>query len=71
MIVISARYADDAGHKKFTEEVYQHQDRLLAGAQWQPKKTAWTDLVKNILRYRFIFLFIQCILVVNRLATKF
>lgn len=42
----SARYADDAGHRKFTEEVYEHQYRLIAGAQWQPKAIAWTDLVK-------------------------
>ncbi|CAF4514045.1 unnamed protein product [Rotaria socialis] len=41
---LSARYADDAGHRKFTEEVYEHQCRLIAGAQWQPKTVAWTDL---------------------------
>ncbi|CAF4597431.1 unnamed protein product, partial [Rotaria sp. Silwood2] len=42
---ISARYADDAGHRKFTEEVYEHQYRLIAGAQWQPKAIQWTNLV--------------------------
>ncbi|CAF0920234.1 unnamed protein product [Rotaria sordida] len=41
----SARYADDAGHRKFTEEAYEHQYRLIAGAQWQPKAIEWTDLV--------------------------
>ncbi|CAF1425575.1 unnamed protein product [Adineta ricciae] len=41
---ISARYAEDAGHRKFTEEVYEHQYRLIAGAQWQPKAVPWTDL---------------------------
>lgn len=42
---ISARYADDAGHRKFTDEVYEHQYRLIAGAQWQPKAIGWTDFV--------------------------
>ncbi|CAF1161705.1 unnamed protein product [Rotaria sp. Silwood1] len=42
---ISARYADDAGYRKFTEEVYEHQYRLIAGAQWQPKTIEWTNLV--------------------------
>ncbi|UJR29942.1 hypothetical protein I4U23_017489 [Adineta vaga] len=42
---ISARYADDAGHRKFTEEIYEHQSRLIAGAQWQPKAIGWTNLV--------------------------
>ncbi|CAF3639300.1 unnamed protein product [Adineta steineri] len=42
---ISARYADDAGYRKFTEEVYEHQYRLIAGAQWQPKAIGWTNLV--------------------------
>ena len=42
---ISARYADDAGHRKFTDEIYEHQYRLIAGAQWQPKAIGWTDLV--------------------------
>ncbi|CAF0934963.1 unnamed protein product [Rotaria sordida] len=41
---ISARYSDDAGHRTFTEEAYEHQYRLIAGAQWQPKTIAWTDL---------------------------
>ncbi|CAF3822313.1 unnamed protein product [Adineta steineri] len=41
---ISARYADDAGHRKFTEEVYEHQSRIMGGAQWQPKAVPWTDL---------------------------
>ena len=45
---ISARYKDDAGHKKFTEEVYENQSRLMAGAQWQSKNTGWTDLVRGI-----------------------
>ena len=44
---ISARYADDAGHRKFTEEVYENEYRLMAGAQWQPKAVAWTDLVSS------------------------
>jgi hypothetical protein len=46
---ISARYADDAGHKKFTEEVYELQYRIIAGAQWQPKAIGWTDLVRKII----------------------
>ncbi|CAF0790229.1 unnamed protein product, partial [Didymodactylos carnosus] len=41
---ISARYSDDAGHRTFTEEVYEHQSRVLAGAQWQAKTVGWTDL---------------------------
>lgn len=44
---ISARYADDAGHRKFTEEVYENEYRIMAGAQWQPKAVAWTDLVNH------------------------
>ena len=51
----SARYAEDAGHRKFTEEVYEHQYRLIAGAQWQPKAIAWTDLVRMELN-NFLFL---------------
>ncbi len=46
--IISAQYADDAGHRKFTEEVYEHQYRLIAGAQWQQKAIGWTDLVRNM-----------------------
>ncbi len=42
---ISARYADDTGHRKFTDEIYEHQYRLIAGAQWQLKAIGWTDLV--------------------------
>ena len=42
----SARYADDTGHRKFMEEIYEHQYRLIAGAQWQAKAIAWTDLVR-------------------------
>ena len=45
-LCFSARFSDDAGHRKFTDEVYEHQYRLLAGAQWQPKAVGWTDLVK-------------------------
>ncbi|CAF3351203.1 unnamed protein product [Rotaria sp. Silwood1] len=41
---ISARYSEDTGHRQFTEEVYEHHYRLIAGAQWQPKTIAWTDL---------------------------
>jgi len=48
LIDISARYSDDAGHKKFTDEVYEHQYRLISGAQWQPKAVGWTDLVRII-----------------------
>ena len=44
----SASYAEDAGHRKFTEEVYELQYRVLAGAQWQPKAVGWTDLVRII-----------------------
>ncbi len=44
--MISARYADDTGHRKFTEEIYEHQYRLIAGAQWQPKAIGWTDFVR-------------------------
>ncbi|CAF5156129.1 unnamed protein product, partial [Rotaria sp. Silwood1] len=39
-----ARYSEDTGHRQFTEEVYEHHYRLIAGAQWQPKTIAWTDL---------------------------
>jgi hypothetical protein len=45
-LIISARFADDAGHSKFTDEVYEHQYRMIAGAQWQPKAVGWTDLVR-------------------------
>lgn len=41
----SSRFSDDAGHRKFTEEAYELQSRMIAGAQWQPKTIAWTDLV--------------------------
>ncbi len=49
VVGFSARYADDAGHRKFTEEVYENQYRLIAGAQWQPKAIGWTDLVRMIM----------------------
>jgi len=42
----SARYADDAGFRKYTEEIYENQYRLIAGAQWQPKAITWTNLVR-------------------------
>ncbi|CAF0822769.1 unnamed protein product [Rotaria sordida] len=44
LFYVSIRYSDDTGHRKFTEEIYEHQYRLMAGAQWQPKATSWTDL---------------------------
>jgi hypothetical protein len=44
--MFSARFADDAGHSKFTDEVYENQYRVIAGAQWQPKAAGWTDLVR-------------------------
>jgi hypothetical protein len=43
--LLSARYTDDAGHRKFTDEVYELQSRSMAGAQWQTKSIGWTDLV--------------------------
>ena len=49
VVIISARYADDAGHRKFTEEAYELQSRVLAGGQWQAKTVGWTDLVRELI----------------------